>query len=101
MKTRRTRLIALAVTAFAVEALALRRAGYGLAGNVIVRCRAGHLFTTIWLPGGSLKSLRLGWARVQYCPVGRHISLVTLVRESDLTDDEREIAAERHDLRIP
>jgi hypothetical protein len=100
-KARKTRLIVLGVTAFAVEALALRRAGYGLAGRVIVRCRAGHLFTTIWIPGASLKALRLGWMRVQYCPVGRHFSLVTLVPEADLTEDEREIAADHPDLRIP
>lgn len=37
-----------------------------------VRCSAGHVFTTIWMPLGSLKAVRLGWKRWQYCPVGRH-----------------------------
>jgi hypothetical protein len=37
-----------------------------------VRCSAGHLFTTIWVPLGSLKAVRLGGTRYQYCPVGHH-----------------------------
>ena len=40
----------------------------------------GHLFTTIWIPGGSLKSLRFGWWRYQRCPVGHHWSVVTPVK---------------------
>jgi len=32
------------------EALALRRRGYRFGGVVIVGCRRGHLFTTIWVP---------------------------------------------------
>ena len=30
-----------------------------LGGNVVVRCRDGHLFTTLWLPAVSVKALRL------------------------------------------
>ncbi len=78
-----------------------RRLGYKVGGNTIVRCRQGHLFTTIWVPGASLKSIRLGWARVQRCPVGKHWSLVTPVKDADLTDDERRDAAEHRDIRIP
>jgi hypothetical protein len=26
-----------------------------------VRCRRGHLFTAIWIPGISFKAVRLGW----------------------------------------
>jgi hypothetical protein len=70
-------------------------------GNVVVRCRAGHLFTTIWIPGASVKALRLGWWRVQRCPVGRHWSLVTPVKEADLTEDERRFAREHHDIGLP
>jgi hypothetical protein len=72
-----------------------------IAGTVVVRCRAGHLFTTIWIPGASLKSVRLGWWRFQRCPVGSHWSLVTPVRESDLTEAERRLAYEHKDSRIP
>jgi hypothetical protein len=72
-----------------------------LGGNVVVRCRQGHLFTTIWIPAASLKALRLGWWRLQRCPVGHHWSLVTPVDESSLSTADRRIARERHDLRIP
>ena len=54
-----------------------RRRGYNFGRNTIVRCRQGHLFTTTWIPGASLKAIRLGWARFQRCPVGHHWSLVT------------------------
>jgi hypothetical protein len=84
-----------------VGTVVARRRGYPLGGNVIVRCRQGHLFTTIWIPGASLKAVRLGWARLQRCPVGPHWSLVMPVKTSDLTDDERQAAAARRDIRIP
>src|SRR5271165_2042009 len=84
-----------------LEAAAMWLRGYALPGNVVVRCRDGHLFTTIWIPGSSLKALRFGFWRVQYCPVGRHWSIVTLVRESDLTADEQRVAGETKDIRIP
>lgn len=72
-----------------------------LAGDVVVRCSQGHLFTTIWIPGASVKSLRLVWWRLQRCPVGGHWSLVRPVDESKLTEAERRSAHEHHDLRIP
>jgi hypothetical protein len=37
-----------------------------------VRCKDGPLFTTIWIPLGSVKAMRLGGARFQRCPVGDH-----------------------------
>jgi hypothetical protein len=91
----------LAIVATVAEAIALRRLGYGFAGDVVVRCRRGHHFTTIWVPGVSLKALRLGWWRVQRCPVGRHWALVTPVRRADLTPDALRAAQEARDLRIP
>jgi hypothetical protein len=97
----RKRSLLILFAALATEALGLRRAGYPIAGNVVVRCRQGHLYTTIWVAGASVKSLRLGWARVQYCPIGRHWSLVTLVRRTDLTDDELLRAESHRDIRIP
>jgi hypothetical protein len=78
-----------------------RRRGYLIGRNLIVRCRQGHLFTTIWLPGASLKSIRLGWARIQRCPVGKHWSVVTPVREADLSKAELRSAKEIRDIRIP
>jgi hypothetical protein len=78
-----------------------RRLGYNFGRNTVVRCRQGHLFTTIWIPGVKLKALDLVVARVQRCPVGKHWSLVVPVRDADLTDAERQFAKEHHDLRIP
>jgi hypothetical protein len=78
-----------------------RRHDYRLGGNTIVRCRRGHLYTTIWIPGVKLKALDLGIARLQYCPIGKHWSLVTPVRDSDLTDEERRFARAHHDVPIP
>jgi hypothetical protein len=78
-----------------------RRRGYKLGGAVVVRCLNGHLFTTIWVPGASLKAIRLGWVRLQRCPVGNHLTFVTPVKDSDLTDHERRIADEHRDVWIP
>lgn len=102
-KRRRARRIAFAIgsVAFAVEAFAVARRGYRLGGNVIVRCRKGHLFTTIWVPGASVKALRLGLVRFQRCPVGGHFSLVAPVAEASLSEPEREAARARRDLRVP
>ncbi len=102
MPAHRRRLgLLVAAAATLAEAVAIRRLGYPFAGNVVVRCRRGHLFTTIWIPGASLKALRLGWWRVQRCPVGRHWALVTPVGRADLTPEERRAADEARDVRIP
>ncbi len=77
------------------------RRGYRLGSSTIVRCRQGHLFTTVWLPGGSFKAVRLGWFRIQRCPVGHHLAIVTPVREGDLTDEERRSAARYRDTWVP
>lgn len=84
-----------------IETIPIWRHGYGIGGNVVVRCRKGHLFTTIWLPAASVKSLRLGSRRFQHCPVGHHWSMVKLVRESELSAKERRTAAAHKDIRIP
>lgn len=79
-----------------------RRAGHsGVGGNTIVRCTKGHLFTTIWAPGISFKSIRLGMTRLQHRPVGHHWAIVTPVKESELTGEERQIASGHHDIRMP
>jgi hypothetical protein len=97
----RARRIVVVAASVLPEIVVLKRRGYGPAGDVVVRCRRGHLFTTIWIPGVSVKSFRLGWWRFQRCPVGRHLSFVTPVRRSDLTEDELRVAGERKDLRVP
>jgi hypothetical protein len=63
-----------------------------------VRCRAGHVFTTIWVPLGSLKAVRLGPRRYQRCPVGRHWSMVERLAPGT---PEAEEAAAVHDRRLP
>jgi hypothetical protein len=83
------------------ETIPLWRHGYGIGGKVVVRCSKGHLYTTIWLPGASLKSLRLGGRRFQHCPVGDHWSLVHLVRRSDLSARQLRAASKHSDVRIP
>jgi hypothetical protein len=70
-------------------------------GRVVVRCRQGHLFTTIWIPGVSLKAARLGPWRYQRCPVGHHWSLVAPVRESGLSEEQRRTAAGHRDRSLP
>jgi hypothetical protein len=89
------------VALYVVGTLVARKRGYNMGGNVVVRCRQGHLFTTIWIPGASIKALRLGWARLQRCPVGKHWSLVTPVREADLNEQDRQTARRVHDVRVP
>jgi hypothetical protein len=78
-----------------------RMLGYRVGGNTVVRCRRGHLFTTLWIPGASLKSIRLGWWRIQRCPVGRHWTVVVPVREADLSARQRRTAHGTRDLPIP
>jgi hypothetical protein len=91
---------AIAVGYVAGTVIAIRQ-GYRFGGNVAVRCRRGHLFSTVWIPGASVKALRLGYWRVQWCPVGRHVDLVRLVRDADLTEGERLLAAAHHDIPLP
>jgi len=98
---RRTILV-VAVVLVGVEAIVVaRRRGSLLAADTVVSCRRGHLFTTWWIPGASVKALRLVWWRLQYCPVGRHWSLVAPVSMSELSAQDRRSAAASHDLRLP
>ncbi len=94
-------LILLVVATYVIGTVIARRRGYNMGGNVVVRCRRGHLFTTLWIPGVSLKALRLGWYRLQWCPVGRHWSLVSPVNPRDLDDDARLASTVHRDLRLP
>lgn len=78
-----------------------RRLGYRFGTNAIVRCRQGHLFTTIWIPGVKLKAVDLVVARLQRCPVGKHWTMVVPVKESTLSEEDRRVARENRDVRIP
>jgi hypothetical protein len=100
---RKRRLVVFAAVAlgYAVGTIIAVRQGYSFGRNVVVRCRRGHLFSTTWIPGGSLKAIRLGLWRIQWCPVGRHVDLVRLVKDADLTDAEREFALAHHDTPVP
>lgn len=98
---RRKILLSLAAAGLAAEVAVLVRRTSSLGGHVLVRCRSGHLFTTLWLPGASVKALRLGWWRAQRCPVGRHWTLVTPVDRTTLDPEEVRTATSVHDLRVP
>jgi len=82
--------VAIVLVIVCVRFLTSRRSGYaGDTMHRVVRCSAGHLFTTTWIPGASLTAIRLGAVRYQRCPVGRHWAIVRPVKDEDLTDDER------------
>jgi len=93
--------LAIALGSLVAGTVVMRRLGFAVGGNTIARCRRGHLFTTIWIPGGSLKSIRLGFWRVQRCPVGHHWSLVTPVKESSLSRRQRRKAHATRDILLP
>ena len=79
-----------------------RERGYaGMGGDTIVRCSRGHLFTTKWIVGSSVKAVRLGSRRYQRCPVCQKWRIVVPVPDDELTDDDRRVAAEHHDTRLP
>ena len=100
-RSKRKRALHMLAVAVVVEAGGLWLRTGRLGGHIVVRCRAGHLFTTLWLPAVSIKALRFGPWRVQRCPVGGHWTLVTPVRESGLSSDELASAREHHDVSLP
>jgi hypothetical protein len=91
-------IIALVVGGVVVAARRLAATG---GAEIVVRCREGHLFTTTWIPGVSVKAVRLGPIRYQRCPVGDHLTFVTPVPPSRLTDAQRQAAARYHDSTLP
>ena len=101
MSRRAVKVVLITAAVAAGGILIARRLGYQLGTNTVVRCRQGHLFTTIWIPGVKLKAVDLVVARIQHCPVGNHWSLVVPVRDKDLTEEEHQFAGEHHDIRIP
>jgi hypothetical protein len=101
MASPKRRRLGLLTAAFAAFTVAGRLLGYGFGINTIVRCRSGHLFTTIWLPGVNLKALDLVVARVQYCPVGRHWTLVTPFRTVAFSAHRHRRPRARRDIPLP
>lgn len=104
MRSRRARRLAITAAGVSVAAETLvvaRRRGSLLRARTPVRCASGHLFTTVWLPGASVKALRFGWWRFQRCPVGGHWSVVSPVRASKLSASQRSEAASTMDTWIP
>lgn len=95
--------VVVVVIAVWLPTLWMRRRGMKSPGtsDVVVRCSQGHLFTTIWVPGVSLKSVRLGTVRFQHCPVGKHWSKVAPVPIDQLSDAQRIEAARVHDIHLP
>jgi len=96
-------LVALVVIGVALVVHLTRRSipPTGPDGRVVVRCREGHLFTTVWIPFMSFKSIRLGTLRWQRCPVGGHWTFVAAVPDDQLTDAERQIAEQFPDGSTP
>lgn len=83
-------------------AAAGQKRGYsGMGGDTIVRCSQGHLFTTTWIVGSSVKAVRLGSKRYQRCPVCKKWRIVVPVRDDELTDEDRRLAAVHHDTKLP
>ena len=93
-------LVILVVVAVRVARMS-RAQGYRFGRDVIVRCRDGHLFMTTWIPMASVKAIRLGLVRMQYCPVGDHVTTVRLMRDGDLTPAERIEASRHRDNGVP
>ena len=100
-RKRRLAILAGVVAAYAAGTIIATRQGYSFGKNSLVRCRRGHLFTTVWIPGASVKALRFGFWRLQWCPVGRHVDLIRPVKSADLTDAERAFALTHHDVPVP
>jgi hypothetical protein len=58
-------------------------------------------FSTIWIPAVSLKAARLGFARLQRCPIHHKWELVKRVDPDTLTTQERTAAESIRDIGIP
>ena len=82
-----------------VLVVVISKSGQGI--ERVVRCRAGHLFTSTVIPMASVKAVRLGAYRFQRCPVGRHWTLVRAVDPASLSADELARARSIHDVRVP
>ena len=100
-RTRQLGVAAVVVGGYAVGTIVAARAGYQVGREAFVRRRQGHLFTTTWIPGGSLKAIRLGLWRIQWCPVGRHVDLVRLVKPRPCRNPRASSPLAHHDILVP
>lgn len=85
-------IVAAAIIAFAVGAMVASRKGYKEGGEVVARCGRGHVFTTVWVDRFTYRRVDLGFAKIQRCPVGDHLTVVRPVDMSELTPEEKKQA---------
>lgn len=78
----------------------MKRRGMTFGKNVVVRCSSGHMYTTIWIPGVSLKAVRWGSRRIQFCPEGKHWAMTRQVFGAELNPEVIQQAQQVHDVRI-
>jgi hypothetical protein len=90
-------IVVAAIVAFLVGALLARRRTRARREQTIARCRQGHLFVTMWGGRGSFRLFDLGWACIQRCPVGGHLTLVYPVDEATLTSERKKQAKKCRD----
>ena len=93
VKVNRRRTMVVVVAFYLVATVVARR--------TLVRCREGHLFRTIWVPGLSIKAIRLGWYRAQFCPVGRHWTVVKPVKDGEVDDGITTLRLVPDDISLP
>jgi hypothetical protein len=68
--------------------------GYTIPGRTMVRCRSGHEFSTIWVSGMSVASLRLGLhTRFMKCPECNAWRIVHPIKPIVAVPEEPPVAA--------
>jgi len=85
-------IVVVGLLAFAAGAAIASRKGFKRNGEVIARCRQGHLFTTVWVGRFTWRQLDLGFARIQRCPVDGRLTVVRPVDVFELTAEEKRAA---------
>jgi hypothetical protein len=90
-------IVVAAFVAFAGGAVVAARKGYKNGGEVVARCRQGHLFMTVWVDRFSWHRLDVGFAKIQRCPVGDHLTVVRPVETSALSAEDKKSAKQTRD----
>jgi hypothetical protein len=72
-----------------------------VATRKIVRCSRGHLYSSIWIWGTSIKAVRWGRRRWQWCPVGGHFAMTERVDPATLSAEEQSAAQSVRDAPLP
>jgi hypothetical protein len=63
----------------------------------VIRCSEGHLYTAVWIPFISLRSVRLGWnRRLDHCPVNGKWRMASVVSPDELTESQLAEAREHN-----